>query len=107
MDSRAVFYKDDFICDDEVIKKAKEFGEIIKKKYNLKKLKVSAGLKKGEKGEIWSSIMKVNGNKKREIHFKNEFLFFVFNPLAIFLHIFPLENLRHIQLFHIFQAYLL
>lgn len=59
IDSRAVFYKDDFICDDEVIKKAKEYGEIIKKKYKLKKLKVSAGLNKGEIGEIWSSIMKV------------------------------------------------
>ena len=59
MDSRAVFYKGDFIYDDEVIEKAKEYGEIIKKKYNIKKLKISAGLKKGEKGEIWSSIMKV------------------------------------------------
>ena len=58
MDSRAVFYKGDFSYDDEVIKKAKEYGEFIKKKYKLKKLKVSVGLKEGKVGDIWSSIKK-------------------------------------------------
>ena len=59
IDSRAVFYKGDFSYDDEVIKKAKEYGELIKKKYKLKKLKVSVGLKEGKIGEAWSSIKKI------------------------------------------------
>ena len=59
IDSRAVFYKDDFIYDDDVIKKAKVYGRIIKEKYNLKKLRISVGLKKGDNGDIWSSIKKL------------------------------------------------
>ena len=57
--SRAVFYKDNFSYDDDVIEKAKEYGKIIKQKYKIKKLRVSVGLKEGEIGEIWSSIRNI------------------------------------------------
>ena len=53
IDSRAVFYKGDFYYDDEVIKKAKEYGELIKKKYKIKKLELWVGVNVGEIGEIW------------------------------------------------------
>ena len=53
MDSRAVFCKGDFSYDDEVIEKAKEYGEMIKKKYKRKKLELWVGVNVGEIGEIW------------------------------------------------------
>ena len=59
MNSRAVFYKDKFSYDDDVIKKAKEYGKIIKQKYKIKKLRVSVGLKEGKIGDVWSSIRNI------------------------------------------------
>ncbi len=59
LDNKAVFYKGNFIYDEEVIKIAEEFSTIIKDKYNIRNLEVWVGVQQGQIGEIWRPIKKI------------------------------------------------
>lgn len=54
-----VFYKADFIYDDEVIEKAKKVNNDIKKYVNDKNANVYVGVKKGKVGELWEPELRI------------------------------------------------
>ena len=59
-DNNIVFYKGDFIYDDEVIKKAYEFYKHIMEKTHLHNADVYCGVQKGKVGEVWKFIKKLD-----------------------------------------------
>lgn len=58
-DGKIVFYKEDFIYDDEVIEVAKEISREIKKQVNDGKAEVYVGVKKGKVGELWEPALRI------------------------------------------------
>ena len=55
-DGEIVFYKGNFVYDDECVRQAQRFATKIKTRANQTKVKVWCGLKVGKIGENWSPI---------------------------------------------------
>lgn len=63
---RIIFYKGDFLYDNEVIEYAKCYGNYIKEKAKDSDALIFAGVNKGKAGEVWEPIVKVELGKKRK-----------------------------------------
>ena len=61
---RLIFYKGDFMYDDETIECAKKYARIIKEKVNDNNLEVWVGVEKGEIGTEWNPIIKIELEKR-------------------------------------------
>ena len=53
LDGELVFYKGNFVYDDELVSFAKDYIKVIKEKLNLGEFKVYFGLNVGQVGEMW------------------------------------------------------
>lgn len=58
-DNKLIFYKGNFIVDDDVVRIAKEKKDEIIKELDLKDVTVYCGVKKGVIGEEWPPILKI------------------------------------------------
>lgn len=62
---KIIFYKGDFLYDDEVIKTAEYYGDEIKKEVNDSNALVYAGVKKGKIGEVWEPIIQIKTKTRK------------------------------------------
>lgn len=63
-DGKVIFYKGDFMYDDEVIEYAKYYGNSIKETVHDLDALVFAGVKKGKIGEEWTPMVCVDVSSK-------------------------------------------
>ncbi|MBE6160083.1 MAG: hypothetical protein E7157_03440 [Lactobacillales bacterium] len=64
-DNKIIFYKGDFLYDDETINTAITFAPIIKEYINNENAEVYAGVIKGKIGEQWEPCLKIEVNTKK------------------------------------------
>lgn len=58
-EGRIIFYKGDFLYDDEVIEVAKCYGDYIRQEVGDADALLFAGVKKGEIGEVWDPVIEI------------------------------------------------
>lgn len=64
-DGKIIFYKGDFLYDDEVIETAKFYGNFIREEVRDNDASIFAGVKKGKIGETWDPMIKIELSSKK------------------------------------------